>query len=127
MRVVIPSDHRNEGAEIYPFFGQARYFHLYEVEKGEFRLLEIRENSASGSIRELGHGERPLRVQQIIDKYLSDCDLFVAVNMNKNIISKLEARGKKVAFVPGGQVGELVGKIAKENPGRALPASRGRK
>ena len=114
MRVVIPSDHKNEGAEIYPFFGQAKFFYIYEVEKDEFRLLETRENSASDSIRELGHGKRPLHVQQLIDEQLNECDLFIAVNMNKNIISKLKARGKKVTLVNGGQVRELASKIAKE-------------
>ena len=114
MRVVIPSDHKDEGAEIYPFFGQAKYFYLYEMEKGESSLLEIRENSASDSIRELSHGKRSLSVQQIIDKYLNECDVFVAVNMNKNVISNLEAKGKKVIFVKGGQIRELVSKIAKE-------------
>ena len=115
MRVVIPSDHKDEGSEIYPFFGQAKYFHVYEIKKGESSLLEIRENPASDSIRELSHGKRPLNVQQVIDEYLNECDVFVAVNMNKKVISNLEAKGKKVAFVKGGKVRELVSKIAQES------------
>jgi predicted Fe-Mo cluster-binding NifX family protein len=114
MRVAIPSDKQDEKVEIYPFFGQANCYFLYEMEKGEFRLLEVRENPASGAIRGLSHAEKWIGVQQIIDAYLNDCDVFVAVNMNKKIVANLVAKGKEVIFVEDGKVEELATRIAIE-------------
>jgi predicted Fe-Mo cluster-binding NifX family protein len=113
MRMAIPSDNQDEGAEIYPFFGQAKYFFIYEMEKGKARLLEVRKNLASDTLRGLSHAKKWMGVQRMIDDYLKDCGLFVAVNMNENIVSNLVAKGKEVIFVERGNVRELVSRIAK--------------
>ncbi len=113
MRVTIPSDNQDEGAEIYPFFGQAKYFFIYEMEKGESRLLEVRENPASNTLSGPCHAKKAPGVQQMIDDYLNDCDVFVAVNINGKIISNLAAKGKEVIFVEGEKVSELATRIAK--------------
>jgi len=112
MKVAIPSDNQDEGCEIFPFFGQAKYFFIYEIEKGKASLLEVRENPASDTIRGLTHGKKSSGVQQMIDDYLDDCDVFVAVNMNKNVVSNLEAMGKKVVFVEREKARELASRIA---------------
>ena len=49
----------------------------------------------------------------MIDDYLDDCGMFVAVNMNKNVVSNLEAMGKKVVFVEREKVREFASRIAK--------------
>jgi len=113
MRVAIPSDYQDEECEIFPFFGQAKYFFIYEMEKGKASLLEVRENPASATLRGLSHGKRSSGVQQMIDDYLDDCGMFVAVNMNKNVVSNLEAMGKKVVFVEREKVREFASRIAK--------------
>ena len=113
MRVAIPSDNQDEGGEIFPFLGQAKYFFIYEMEKGKATLLEVRENPASDTLRGLSHAKKSPGVQQMIDDYLYDCGMFVAVNMNNNVVSNLEAKGKKVTFVEGGKVRELATMVAK--------------
>lgn len=113
MRVVIPSDKQDERVEIYPFFGQAKYFFIFEIEKGEYRLLEIRANPSSDALRRLNHANKVPGIQQMIDNHLSDCDLFVAVNMNEKIVSKLVAKRKDVIFVEGEKVKDLATRIAK--------------
>jgi predicted Fe-Mo cluster-binding NifX family protein len=70
MRVVIPSDSQDEGIKIYPFFGQAKYFFVYEMKKGKFKLLQIRKNPASDTLRGLSHAKKSPGVQQMIDYYL---------------------------------------------------------
>jgi hypothetical protein len=45
--------------------------------------------------------------------YLNNCDVFVAVKMNKKIVSNLVANGKEVIFVEGEKVSELATRIAK--------------
>jgi len=114
MRVAIPSDNQDEEVEIYPFFGQAKYYFIYEIEKRESRLLEVRENPSSGILRGLSHAKKPIGIQQMIDDYLNDCDVFVAVNMNENIVSNLLAKGGKVIFVENGKVRELATRTAKK-------------
>jgi predicted Fe-Mo cluster-binding NifX family protein len=113
MRVAIPSDNQDEEGEIFPFFGQAKYFFIYEMERGKVRLLEVRENPASNTLRGLSHAKKPPGVQQMIDDYLNDCGVFVAVNMNENVVSNLVAKNKKVIFVEGEKVRELATRIAK--------------
>jgi len=113
MRVAIPSDNQDERVEIFPFFGQAKYFFIYEIEKGKVRLLEVRENPDSDTLRGLSHSKKSPGVQQMIDDYLNDCGVFVAVNMNENIVSNLVAKSKKVIFVEGEKVRELATRIAK--------------
>jgi len=113
MRVAIPSDNQDEGVEIFPFFGQAKYFFIYEMERGEIRLLEVRKNPASDTLRGLSHAKKAPGVQQMIDDYLNDCGVFVAVNINEKIVSDLVAKGKKVIFVEGEKVRELATMIAK--------------
>lgn len=114
MRMVIPSDDRDEGSEIYPFFGQAVFFFIYEVEKNERRLLEARKNPMSAALRDLSHGKRPAQVQQMIDDHLNDCDLFVAVRMSEAVVSELVAQGKKVVFVEGGAVRALAARLLEQ-------------
>ena len=84
------------------------------MEKGKASLLEVRENPASDTLRGLSHGKKSSGVQQMIDAYLDDCGMFVAVNMNKNVVSNLEGKGKKVIFVEGEKVSELAVRIAAE-------------
>ena len=113
MRMAIPSDNQNEGVEIHPFFGQAKCFFIYEMENEEFRLLEVRENPASDTLRGPCHAKKAPGVQQMIDNYLNDCDVFVAVNINEKIINNLAAKGKDVIFVEREKVRELATRIAK--------------
>jgi predicted Fe-Mo cluster-binding NifX family protein len=110
MRVAIPSDNQGEGAEIYPFFGQAKFYFIFEVDKRKVRLIEVRKNIAFETLRGLSHEKKWIGVQQLIDDYLNDCDVFIAVNMNENIVSNLVAKGQEVIFVKEGNVRELVDK-----------------
>lgn len=113
MKVAIPSDNHDERAKIYPFFGQAKYYFIYEMDKGKFKLLEVRENSASDRLRKLSHAQKHPSVQQMIDDYLNDCDVFVAVNINEKIVENLMGKGKDVIFVEEEKVRELACRIAK--------------
>lgn len=114
MRMAIPSDIQHESAEIHPFFGQASYFFIYELQKGKCRLLEVRENPASDTLCGPCHAKKAQGVQQMIDDYLNDCDVFVAVNINGKIIDNLAAKGKEVIFVEKEKISELVTGITKE-------------
>ena len=113
MKVAIPSDHQDEAGEIYPFFGQAKYFFIYEMLKGESRLQETRENPASDVIRGLSHAKKPPAILQMINDYLSDCDVFVSVGINNKIADHLVSKGKEIVLVEKEKIRELAGRIAK--------------
>jgi len=113
MRVVIPSNSKDEEADISPFFGMSKYFFVYEVARGESRLLEVRENSEFEVLRGLDHSKRPPAVQRMIDDILNDCQVFFAAGMSGWIVDNLAARGQKVTFVEGGKIGELADRFSK--------------
>jgi predicted Fe-Mo cluster-binding NifX family protein len=113
MRMTIPSNSKDEDAEISGFFGMSKYFFIYEVDKGGPRLLEVRENRESRVLQQLDHSKRAPAVQRMIDGLLNDCHVFVAVGMNGWVVENLTARGRKVRFVQEGKIGELADRFAK--------------
>ena len=114
MKIVIPSNDKDEGSEIFSFFGMAQYFFIYEWENEESRLLEIRKNPESKPLRELRHSKKPPAVQEMIDKNLNDCHVFFAVGINEKIVENLTSRGKKVVFVDGGKIRELAERLSND-------------
>ena len=84
------------------------------MEKGECIEQSVRENPASATLCGPCHAKKATGVQQMIDNYLNDCDVFLAVKMNEKVVNNLAAKGKDLIFVEGGKVRELATKIAKE-------------
>ncbi len=115
MRMAIPSDDNNENGAIYPFFGQPKNYFIYDVEEGELTLREIRKNPISEILKKLGHGEKPPIIQKMIDDRLSDCDVLVAIGINRGIVENLTSRGKEVVFVENQSIREVAEKIAKRD------------
>ena len=113
MRVVIPSDIKDEDADIASLFGMSKYFFIYEVGNEEARLLEVRENQDFKVLRGLEHSRKPPAVQKMIDNLLNDCHVFVAVGINEWVVNNLTARGQKVILTEGGKIRKLVERYSK--------------
>jgi len=61
-------------------FGEGKYFHIYDIGRDTYRLVDIRENK-SGEERE--HGD-PLKAKKIAE-ILRDVDVLVGYRMGPNI------------------------------------------
>ena len=112
MRIVVPSNENKENGAIFPFFGQPENYFIYDVNKGELTLREIRKNPISERLKGLGHGEKAPIIQKMIVDCLSDCDVFVAIGINSGIVEKLVSGGKEVVFAENQNIREIAEEIA---------------
>jgi len=115
MRIAIPSNDSKENGEIYPFFGQPENYFIYDVNEGQLTLQEIRKNPISERLKGLGHGEKPPIIQKMIADCLSDCDVFVAIGINRGVVDSLTSKGKKVVLAKKKNIREIAEEVAKKN------------
>jgi len=115
MRIAIPSDGNKENGNIYPFFGQPENYFIYDVNDGQLSLQEIRKNPISERLKGLGHGEKPPVIQKMIEDCLGDCDVFVAIGINRGIVENLTSKGKKVVFAEKKNIRETAEEIVDKN------------
>ena len=79
-------------------FGDSRYFEVYEVTREGWRLLEVRENRATG-LEEAGHGD-PRKFAAVVGQ-LGDVDVAVAWAMGPNYLRVRDASGLVPYIVRG--------------------------
>ena len=91
MRIAIATD---DGITLrFGHFGDAKFFHIYEKQGDNFKLVEVRNNPFLDEDDAHVHNDQR-KAQKILD-FLSDCEVFVAHSMGIKSRNYLEKKGIK--------------------------------